>query len=248
MPRKLAVAVRQRAAGPYRLGALQGWLGGGGGLLPPHSNASLPLPAILFETESSLLATDEFCASMPCLGDSPSLTQRSFRGGGGGGGATLLLPFVTSVDCPRASSCLTFVTQRDLWSYRSLTSPFSFCALYCLPPVPTCNSPAFLWVGGALTSIRSRVLLMWACALPSRSSLIGGDAFDQPEVVSHCGIALGLHRRRHYIPGSPSLPSLMSLSLDRRRWGGRGLGGGGLTGTEREADWPHRPPVCCAHW
>ena len=53
--------------------------------------------------------------------------------------------FVCSVDYPRASSRLTLVTQRDLWSYRPLTSPFSFCALYCLPPVHTCNGPAFLW-------------------------------------------------------------------------------------------------------
>ena len=29
------------------------------------------------------------------------------------------------------------VTERYLWSYRPLTSPFSFCALYCLPPVHT---------------------------------------------------------------------------------------------------------------
>ena len=53
-------------------------------------------------------------------------------------------PFACSVDCPQASSRLIFVAERDLWSYRPLTSPFSFCALYCLPLVHTCNRPAFL--------------------------------------------------------------------------------------------------------
>ena len=36
------------------------------------------------------------------------------------------------------------VTERYLWSYRPLTSPFSFCALYCLPLVHTRHSPEFL--------------------------------------------------------------------------------------------------------
>ena len=49
--------------------------------------------------------------------------------------------FVRSVDYPRASSCLPLLTERDLWSDRPLTSPFCFCALYCPPPVHTCNSP-----------------------------------------------------------------------------------------------------------
>ena len=40
------------------------------------------------------------------------------------------------------------VTERYLWSYRPLTSPFSFCALCCLPLVHTCNSPEFLRGGG----------------------------------------------------------------------------------------------------
>ena len=36
-------------------------------------------------------------------------------------------PFACSVDCPQASSRLIFVTERYLWSYRPLTSQFSFC-------------------------------------------------------------------------------------------------------------------------
>ena len=39
--------------------------------------------------------------------------------------------FRISVAHPQASSCLLSCDRRYLWSYRPLTSPFSFCALCC---------------------------------------------------------------------------------------------------------------------
>ena len=58
--------------------------------------------------------------------------------------------FVRSMDCPRASLCLTLVTERYLWCCRPMTSHISSCALYCLPLVHKCHSPAFLWGLGCL--------------------------------------------------------------------------------------------------
>ena len=57
-----------------------------------------------------------------------------------------------------------FFLERYLRSYGPLTRQNSFCALYCLPPVPTCNSPVFLrgeWGGGAA------ILQLSHCGLPT---------------------------------------------------------------------------------
>ena len=86
------------------------------------------------------------------------LSRRTRLGWGGGGGAALLPP--SSAQWPAHGSRLTLVTERDLWSCRPLPRQFSFCALYCLPLVPTCNGPAFLR-GGFGT--RPRWLALLAC-------------------------------------------------------------------------------------